>query len=722
MVESGDAGQVLGVLSPFLGGWYFGGVLDGIAQAAAAAGAAVVAVQTLDAGTDQLELAEPPHPPHPLAWDHAAGFVVIVNAASAKYLNEIRATGRPVVVVSHDYADVDCPTVFPDNRVGVRAAVEHLIQHGHRRIAFAGFMGALDQQERFATYRETLLAHGITPDPALVYEATDNQRAGGAVAARAMLDAGLPSTAVLTGTDLNAIGMLGVLTEAGCRLPDDQAIVGFDDLSDASFTEPRLTTVRQSLVRIGSTAAEVLLAEIAGAGSSGVTAVARSGPPGGSRAGSGSAAHAGTGSAALDGTSSAALDGTSSAALDGTSSAALDGTSSAALGGNGLPAGPVRHEVATELVVRESCGCPAPEFPESAADAVRSPEVLRAEGRSQYRERTRLQAALRSQYDISLDLLRSHEEDPRQLGWLRRTPARAGCLGLWTETAGAGDQTLDVVGALPGGPRAGDQMLDIVGALPGGPLPPVRASGFPPVAILDAARAEPDALTFVVPVRVRNRDWGLLATVDRVDLQAATGREPINQWAALLTVALDYQAVLGTLREREEQLRESALFDHLTGLPNRAYFMQLLTAAVDRKPGVVVLFVDLDGFKLINDTFGHSVGDRILIEVAERLRAELGTHGTAGRFGGDEFLVLLDALDDGHTPTEVAQRLQVALGRPYRMAGRDLMVTASIGVALADDSAEADAETLVRDADIAMYWAKSRCAGGQAVFDPSMLP
>ena len=651
MVESGETGDALslGVLSPFLGGWYFGGVLEGIAQVASDAGAAVVATQTLDAGTDQLELTEPPHPPYPLAWDHAAGFVVIVNAASTKYLNEIQATGRPVVVVSHEFPDLDCSTVFPDNRVGVREAVEHLIRHGHRRIAFAGFMGALDQRERCETYRQTLIANGIDPDPDLVFEAADNQRAGGEEAARAMLAAGLPSTAVLTGTDLNAIGMIRVLTDAGCRLPGDQAIIGFDDLSDASFTEPRLTTVRQSLFQIGSLAAKVLLSAIAGTAGR-----------------------------------------------------------------------PVRHEVATKLVVRESCGCPAPEFPGSRSDAVRSPDTLRAEGRSQYRERTRLQLALSNQYDLSLDLLRSHEEDPRQLGWLRRTSVRAGCLGLWTDAPGTGDQTLDIVGHFHRAPHAPPAAA--VSAESG--LPPVKASAFPPVSLLDAARAEPRSLAFVVPVRVRNRDWGLLATVDRVDLQAATGREPINQWAALLTVALDYQAVLRALREREEQLRTSALYDHLTGLPNRAHFLQLLAAAVAPGPQhrreVAVLFVDLDGFKLINDTFGHAVGDRILVEVAERLRTELGVQGTAGRFGGDEFLVLLDALEDGRTPVAMAQRLQAALNRPHRLAGRRLVVTASIGVALADDTPGSDAETLVRDADTAMYWAKSRRTGGQAVFEPAM--
>ncbi|WP_127504659.1 substrate-binding and GGDEF domain-containing protein [Actinoplanes solisilvae] len=605
---------VLGVLSPFLGGWYFGGLLEGIAQTAADADTAVVAVQTLDAGTDQLELTEPPHPPYPLAWDHAAGFVVIVNAASPKYLHEIQSSGRPVVVVSHEFPELDCSTVFPDNRVGVRDAVEHLIRHGHRRIAFAGFLGALDQQERYETYRRTLRAHGIEPDPDLVFAAADNQEAGGAGAARAMLAAGLPSTAVVAGTDLNAMGILRVLTGAGCRLPDDQAVVGFDDLSDASFTEPRLTTVRQPLFQVGEVAARVLLAAIAGTG----------GPP-------------------------------------------------------------RRHEVATELVVRESCGCPDSHGKES----------LWAEGKSQYRERTRLQRSLSSQYDISLDLLRSHEEDPRQLGWLRRTSARAGCLGMWTP----GEPSLEIAGHFD---RSASFPLTSTRVPPG---------EFPPAGILDEARAEPGSLTFVVPVRVGDRDWGLLATVDQVDLQAATGREQINQWAALLTMALDYQEVLRTLREQEEQLRASALHDHLTGLPNRTHFLQLLAAAIERGPDVAVLFVDLNGFKQINDTYGHAVGDQILVEVADRLRAELGDHGTAGRFGGDEFLVLLDALDDDHTPEATARRLLSALDRPHRPDGRHLLVSASIGVALTHGAPFADADALVREADTAMYRAKSRRSG-----------
>jgi diguanylate cyclase (GGDEF)-like protein len=161
-------------------------------------------------------------------------------------------------------------------------------------------------------------------------------------------------------------------------------------------------------------------------------------------------------------------------------------------------------------------------------------------------------------------------------------------------------------------------------------------------------------------------------------------------------------------------LRASALHDHLTGLPNRTHFLQLLAAAIERGPEVAVLFVDLNDFKQINDTYGHAVGDQILVDVADRLRAELGGHGTAGRFGGDEFLVLLDALDDDHTPESTARRLLSALDRPHRTDGQQLLVSASIGVALAHRTPFADADALVREADTAMYRAKSRRTGVEA--------
>jgi len=624
----------LGVLSPFVGGWYFGGLLRGIARSAAREGAAVVALQTLDAGMEQIEIREDPDPKHPVAWGHAAGFIVIINAVNHEYIASIQAAGKPVVKISHDVPGVDCPIVLPDNRTGIREAIAHLVWHGHRRIAFAGFLGAEDIRERYETYREALREHGITPDPRLLYPTDDNQMTGGVPPARAMIEAGMPSTAVIVGTDANAISLMQTLAKAGYRLPDDQAVVGFDDQRGASYTLPRLTTVNHPVDMVGRTAVATLLRQIQG---------------------------------------------------------------------EHVPSG--RLLVPTSLVVRESCGCPRRDPPELAA--MPPLERLEADGRAHFGERMHLQETLSKQYEVSMELLRSHERDPRRLRWLERTHARAGCLGLWTDRSTT-DPLLDKVGLF---------LRDEPSAVPAGAIP---VSEFPPVEVLDVARSGTDAVAFVVPVKANGSDWGLLAVVDDVETRVGTGREPVSHWAALLTVALDYQKVLAALREQEEQLRVAAQYDHLTGLPNRTLFLDRLDQAMRRGDhSFAVLFVDLDGFKVINDSLGHTAGDGMLVEVASRITASLRDSDTAARFGGDEFLILLDGADDLYTPTQVAERLHEALGPPFRLQGQEVVITASIGITLSSNR-YAEAEDLVRDADIAMYWSKSHRKGSHTLFDVSM--
>jgi diguanylate cyclase (GGDEF)-like protein len=356
-------------------------------------------------------------------------------------------------------------------------------------------------------------------------------------------------------------------------------------------------------------------------------------------------------------------------------------------------------------------GTPAPD-PDRIQSTVLA--LMRALGRIQFDDSSRLQASLGSQYEIGMDLLRSHETNPRRLDWLARTGALAGCLGLWTGSPDDGcEPALDIVGTY-----FRDQSQPA-------PVPVTTAvSAFPPPEILAAARARPDALVQILPVKVSSSDWGLLAVVDAVDLGVPTGREPINQWTALLAGALGHEAALTALREQEERLRTAALYDHLTGLPNRALFLDRLRQAMRRRQrhpdqDFGVLFLDLDGFKVINDSLGHSAGDRLLVQVAERVRGVLRACDTAARFGGDEFLVLLDPLDGVHTPAAVAERLHTALAEPFRIGGQDVVVGASIGIALGGEQ-YTDAEDVLRDADIAMYSAKSQRKGSHSLFETGM--
>ena len=176
-------------------------------------------------------------------------------------------------------------------------------------------------------------------------------------------------------------------------------------------------------------------------------------------------------------------------------------------------------------------------------------------------------------------------------------------------------------------------------------------------------------------------------------------------------------------KELEEQLRQGALYDVLTGLPNRRLFHERLTASVEqhhRDPcsGFAVVFLDLDGFKLVNDSLGHLMGDELLKTVATRLRTTLRAVDTAARFGGDEFAVLLCEPQPDEILV-VARRIQEAISAPLQLAGHEVAVTASVGITTSE-SAYANAEDVLRDADIAMYEAKSIERGAASVFDPYM--
>jgi len=174
----------------------------------------------------------------------------------------------------------------------------------------------------------------------------------------------------------------------------------------------------------------------------------------------------------------------------------------------------------------------------------------------------------------------------------------------------------------------------------------------------------------------------------------------------------------------ESQLLYQAFHDPLTGLANRALLRDRLEHALTRgwiSGGCVpILFLDLDGFKEINDTLGHSCGDELLVMVAERLSGQVRGGDTVARFGGDEFAILLDTpVDAAAEASHLAERIGVSLQRPFVLGSKQVKVSASIGIAVGDNTGNSSCEQLLRDADLAMYQAKAT-ASGYAVYDPGM--
>ena len=179
----------------------------------------------------------------------------------------------------------------------------------------------------------------------------------------------------------------------------------------------------------------------------------------------------------------------------------------------------------------------------------------------------------------------------------------------------------------------------------------------------------------------------------------------------------------GELRDANDRLTLVALHDSLTGLRSRAAFRETLDAALSqsRRSGEILglLFFDIDRFKAINDAFGHTTGDAVLIEVAERVRPLVRAHDCLARLGGDEYALLLRNLDRGDRAAHIAERVRVEFTRPAQIDGRDISIELSIGVAITQHGSH-DATALLQEADTAQYRAKRSAGTNVVVFDAAL--
>lgn len=206
----------------------------------------------------------------------------------------------------------------------------------------------------------------------------------------------------------------------------------------------------------------------------------------------------------------------------------------------------------------------------------------------------------------------------------------------------------------------------------------------------------------------------------------ALGYSTVNYLSLFVLTAVTMVVYLLTrsLNIAHQENHHKAFHDNLTGLPNRDLFLDRLRQALDRSSRDrvlrAVLFLDLDNFKVINDSLGHKAGDELLKVVAGRLRACLRPADTAARLGGDEFVVLLDGVTGVGDATRVAERIAEAVVRPIELGERQVVVGASVGIALTADH-ESQPEVVLRNADVAMYEAKKEGKGRTKVFDPGMF-
>jgi PAS domain S-box-containing protein len=577
----------IGAVMKVLGGEYIGGILGGIGRAARERDARLLVFR----GTPG-DVAAAPFAREVQGW---------IAVHSPVGLAALARLGLPLVTVPYHDPEVGCPSVVADNGQGIREAVRHLIVHGHRRIAFIGWLGHPAIAERCQGYRDALAESGLPCPPELIVGVEDGSIASGRSGAEQLLDGGaLPCTAVVAATDRNAAGIMQALEAAGLRVPVDVAVVGFDDMAFAQLADPPLTTLRTRFDELGRQAATLLLDEIGGIAAPRavhrvpVTLIRRR------SCGCDMAADLGPrpDAAAMAKFENGALAGqlvrmalfpvppepgrTPAEIWPGVET--LIGGIDAALAGDPEPDPAALSQAWKEAVrltpdldmlramsallsragaQRLAATPPDPGRAQrlTAYLARSEHELARARLAYHYEGMAHLEELAQNAPTVAMVVLSGKTGQAQQLDWLRLTPAHWGCLALYDDATGAPTSTLTVAGTYR---RSGPPVPDRGTHFVAGAFPPAEWYPAPGTAV------DTDVL-MLMPIVSASRDWGVLALRGPIDAHGGyTPQRPNNtaMWGALLASALERDALAAQLAElanedrkrAQETLRESQAY------------------------------------------------------------------------------------------------------------------------------------------------------------------
>ncbi len=634
----------IGFVAPFVSGIYFGTVLAGAGKAARLHGLRLLVFQESLAALSHSRLAH----------DQIDGWIVVLNTEG---IERFAQSGAPVVTVSTPVPDL--PAVLSDNIRGTQTAVQHLIDHGHQRIAFVGHRENIDVGQRFMGYRAALAERGIPLDERLVVDVGDELEPSGRIAARHLLESGVSYTAIVAGTDKNALGVLEELRSAGRRVPEEVVLVGFDDVAQAQTADPPLTTVRQRFDTLGMTAVELVAARLAGRNvpaapiyvpttlmvrrSCGcdddqplhealavevaaandwqarlahalVQLLLHPVPPDPDVA----PAQIWPGMATLVDAIEAAIQDRelpSSAAIELAWQAAI--SLSIDLDALNMTIGLL--EQAGRRLLATASDVAAPARMERLLRRIRK-ELIRARIAFEATQVRYLDNVVRANNEISTGLLSGGDSSAPPLDWLRHTPALWGCLCLWTDPAAQSE--LAVVSAYTRDGRP----LWTVGER-------YAAATFPPAMPRFVAGDDGLSTVLLLPIRTAVRMWGVLALSGSFDTRFAWNSDPIIMWAEMLSAALERAALTRALSEQQAILqaayeRQSALADTvreigspvipimrgvllipLIGAIDSSRAQQIIATALEgvRREGATDVLIDVTGVPIIDSQIASAL-------------------------------------------------------------------------------------------------------------------
>jgi len=607
----------LGIVARYPYGFFFNSVLFGAQAVARQHNANLLVVQGSPASIAASELAR-----HQVdAW------MLLSHIDGAE---QLIAQAKPTVTIGTMLPGLACPAVVPDNRGGIETAMDHLFDHRHERIAFVGWTAIGDINERYEGYKDVLAKRGIPLDSNRIVITNDPLVEEGRRAAQQLIANGLPCTAIVVGTDLNAIGVMQGLHDAGYRIPEDIAVIGFDDIPQAQSTTPPLSTIRQSFDALGAQATHVLLESLNGHPPD--TSILHTPVMFVQRRSCGCSTliqadefetddrYRGEGwreqlaralvdvllhPIAADPAASPAEIWPEVTTVITILSDTLEGTAQPDLGvlqdvwssDFALRANVESLHAALKLVehvatIRAEAGS-AEQRDRLAGllDRMRL-EVLRSYRRDQEGRIRYLERVVSNTHRISLLLLDENNPEAQQLNWLDSTEIDRGCVGLWSD--GRDGRQADLVVE-----QTYSRIQDA--AVPIGRRYPV--ADFPPLALLPSSAAHGSATSLVLPLQTANRQWGFLAlsgTIVPSETQfAESATDNLVMWATQLAAMLERRELGASLRQSYENERILASTVRELGAPiiplMSGVLLIPLVGALDSARAQQVISAVLDG-------------------------------------------------------------------------------------------------------------------------------
>jgi diguanylate cyclase (GGDEF)-like protein/PAS domain S-box-containing protein len=738
------------IFTPHLDGDYFGKILSTINQAAKTHRWQLTIIQT------QHNHPYGPMIDDPLFLDTMDACILILDAVGERTKQLLADCGKPVISIGYLQENFPCHSVLVDNRFGTSQAVNHLVDHGHSAIAFIGTHFNYDQAERLAAYKDTLEARDIPYNPRLVVKVKNNLMSGGMEGIDALLERGVHFTAVVASTDKNAFGAISRLREHGSYVPGDIAVTGFDNIEQSADAGYSLTTIQQSYTDLARAAASLVHDALLGRSAmQSVTMVPVSlvvrDSCGCMAASSGSREDAERSSntiaelrnslreieisnsdwiqTMIDATSTEhfEVEGLFSHTADWGYLALWDDPSERqrlvierSFSLNGHPV-PVRGQA-----------CPVRRFPpvEQLPDSAQSGGtdcVVLHPVKNSHRDwgymvlvgpLDRLSTVFSSNLaHQSYNLLAAVLERESLFGRLRTTAEQ---LEIVSNSTNDGIWDWDI--------RANKVEWNS------------RFLNLTSLASVSISEEPQQFFTFIHPDD-RERMAALIEAhlkerkpyqAEFRMLPAAAGAPPVWLYVAgeaMFDDAGNPVRMIGsvtditTKKTDEERIRRLAYHDPLTGLPNRAYFFEHALPMMERqwqagKPSAVLL-MDLDSFKLTNDTLGHLAGDKLLQHVAGKLSESIRPGDVVARLGGDEFIVLLSPVSGVDEIVQIVSAMIASLAAPLVIMEREVFTTASIGACFYPDHGDS-IEALIKHADMSMYKAKENGRDQMVLYTPDL--